>query len=1029
MRRVIAYLVALFAVMACVSNLESEISGSMDPSLEGKPVTFTFSVPDVRVAPTTKGVEGSDGLIAGDPYLDPDKLYLIVCGGTQSIKYIRKAEIIVDDHGDPVVEEVPVSQVADYPLTDGVTSVSMYTFKVQLELTDSRRTVYFLGNIDENQLVTGSYAYQILPALQSFEGKQAYWQRVNMPAVHAKVDSHNNPIMVGGSYVPSDEAAASLRHVPLIRNYAKIQVTDSTAPEDGFELYSYAVIYYPKHGSVAPYRSNVSDIKDAFNFNALGDTYRFSGYERCSFKNLDEDLEYLGYLSPNVEFDHVIPTAAMFEDPTTSDGRVIRYDKNDSNQGFYLYERNIPNDNLEPTFVIIRGKFGGDEYYYYRLDLMETKVVNYESVYQYYPIYRNFRYNIQLNRISSIGVSTPEAAAQSSGAEDISADISMKHLSDISNGQTRLVVEPFMARTYTGPNEEGYYYLYARFFNDINSSEPNVDWGAVSVELEQMEGESEDILILYDDVGNEVQSFYPAAQTMGGEPGFRIVRFNTKAAGSQTKTQKIKITGRNLYTHEEYPLYREVEITLQKKQSMTVSCVTPELSPQKGARQVVKVTVPADLPSSMFPLEFTMEAERSTLTPDNEVEDNNLPVHSGISISENEGYSGKQTIQFIRTLTLDEYNSLPVTDGTVTFSSYFKSNTSASATTIWVANDYFIKGYTSFTNVAGVTGHFYVQADYDTIGGCNVVINQDNLEYNYDEEGWQKYTKNSVLSIPRGIKVYFRSTSTINVWSSGKFYCYSPGSDKTQKNGCFTIGGNIASLIVGDDFPSLGSTGITGDWTFQECFSGHANLLDASGLILPMLTCKSSCYKSMFSGCTSLTAIPELPATTLATSCYESMFEGCTSLADLPDDMLPVSILATSCYKAMFKGCTSLTAAPELPATTLVEACYYSMFEGCTGLTSAPDLPATALVKNCYNRMFYGCTLLNSVRCVATSGINTNGSTTDWLKNVAATGTFTQSNSASWPTNNASGIPVGWTVLNGFKPEFPDNPFDPEEDF
>ena len=1085
MRRLLVYLIALFTVLACAPDLESEFSGEWDPSLEGKPVTFTFSVPDVRIAPTTKGVDGSDGLITGDPYLDPDKLYIVVCGGTQSIKYIRKAEMVLDEHGDPVVEKVPVGQVQDYPLTDGTETVTMYEFTVQLELTDSHRTVYFLGNIDENQLVTGSYAYQILPSLQSYEGKQAYWQRVNMPPVHAKVNSQNNPIMEGGSYLPSEEAAAALKHVPLIRNYAKIQVTDSTAPEDGFELYSYAVIYFPKYGSVAPYRSNVDDIKDAFNFNNRGDSYRFSGYERCSFTELDENLEYLGYLSPNVEFDHVIPTAAMFEDPSISGGRVIRYDKNNPELGFYLYERNIPNDNLEPTFVIIRGKFGDGEFYYYRLDLMETKVVNYQSVYQYYPIYRNFRYSIQLNRISSIGVSTPEAAAQSSGAEDISADISMRHLSDISNGQTRLVVEPFMSKTYTGPNEEGYYYIYARFYNDVNSSEPNVDWGAVSVELEQMEGESEDILILYDDVGNEVQSFYPAAQTMGGEPGFRVIRFNTKAAGSQTKTQKIKITGRNLYTHEEYPLYREVEITLQKKQSMTVTCATPELALQKGVRQTVNVTIPAGLPESMFPLEFTMEAERPTLTPDNEAANNNLPVKSGISISDNEGYEGKQTIQFIRTLTLDEYKSLLVTDGTVTFSSYFKSNTSASATTVWVANDYFIKGYTSFTNVAGYTGQFYVQADYDTIGGCIVVIHQNNLEYNVNEEGWQKYTIDSEIEIPKGQKVYFRSTATINGWGgSSRFYCYSPGSDKTQKDGHFSIGGNIASLIVGDDYPALGSQGLTGDWTFNECFSGHKNLIDASELILPMLTCKTGCYKAMFSGCTSLTAIPELPATTLANSCYERMFEGCTSLAYIPYDYtLPAVSLPASCYKSMFKGCAELVSAPAISATsvgesaceamfyecaalttvqgltvsdvskkgcyqmflgcisltsalgitlsapTLNEACYYSMFEGCTSLASAPDLPASTLVKNCYNRMFYGCALLNSVRCMATSGINTNGSTSNWLYGVAATGTFTQSVSASWTRNSASGIPVGWTILNGFRPVFPEDPFDAEEDF
>ena len=172
MRRLLAYLIALFAVMACVSNLESEFSGGMDPSLEGKPVTFTFSVPDVRVAPTTKGVDGNDGLITGDPYLDPDKLYLIVCGGTQSIKYIRKAEIVVDEHGDPVVEEVPVSQVTDYPLADGVTSVKMYSFKVQLELSDFGRTIHILGNVDENQLITGSYAYNSLPGLLSFDNRR-----------------------------------------------------------------------------------------------------------------------------------------------------------------------------------------------------------------------------------------------------------------------------------------------------------------------------------------------------------------------------------------------------------------------------------------------------------------------------------------------------------------------------------------------------------------------------------------------------------------------------------------------------------------------------------------------------------------------------------------------------------------------------------------------------------------------------------------------------------------------------------------
>ena len=692
----------LLALCACSSVLEQEEILEETISLENLPVTVTFSVPDVRIAsPETKSLEDGDGFITGERYLDPDKLYVVVCGGTQSIKYIRKANLVCDENtGEPVVTVKPVSEITDYPLADGEPEVQLYSFTVQLELSDTDdRTVYFLGNIDENQLVTGSYSFQILPAMFSYEGKQAYWQSISNVSIGALKDKDGQPVIKNGSYLPDAKTLAQFECVPLIRNYAKIQVTDATADGDDFELYSYALIYYPKKGTVAPFRTNSSDVLDAFKFNTSGDSYRFSGYERCSFNDLDVTLQYPGYIAPGVEFDHVIPNDEMFRNPENSGGRVLRYDPDDDDQGFYLFERGIPSASLEPTFVIIRGRFGGEgEYYYYRLDLMESKIVNNESVYQYYPIYRNFRYNIMLNRISSAGVSTPEAAANSSGVEDISADVSMRHLSDISNGQTRLVVEPFMSKTYTGPNENGYYYLYARFFNDLNSSEPNVDWGAVSVELEPMEDLSEDILVLYDDVGNEVHAFYPSAQQIDGVNGFRVIRFNTKAAGAETKTQKIKITGRNLYTHEEYPLYREVEISLQMKQTMNVKCVTEKLAVQKGAKQEIQISIPSGLPESMFPLVFTIEAERQTLTPDSEMADNNLPVVAGLSISDNPEYEGKTAFQFVRTLSLADYRALEDVDGWRTFSNYFKSNRSKSATTVWVYNEYFNKGQSSFTN-------------------------------------------------------------------------------------------------------------------------------------------------------------------------------------------------------------------------------------------------------------------------------------------------------------------------------------------
>ena len=149
------------------------------------------------------------------------------------------------------------------------------------------------------------------------------------------------------------------------------------------------------------------------------------------------------------------------------------------------------------------------------------------------------------------------------------------------------------------------------------------------------------------------------------------------------------------------------------------------------------------------------------------------------------------------------------------------------------------------------------------------------------------------------------------------------------------------------------------------------------------------------------------------------MFNGCTSLATAP--ALPATTLADRCYYYMFYGCTSLETAPALPAEKLKNNCYEGMFQGCTSLTTAPALPATSLSNYCYKEMFQGCTSLNSVTCLATSGINKNSSTKDWLKSVAATGTFSKKASTPtvsgtsgqyWPTNSDSGIPSKWTIVN-----------------
>ena len=164
----------------------------------------------------------------------------------------------------------------------------------------------------------------------------------------------------------------------------------------------------------------------------------------------------------------------------------------------------------------------------------------------------------------------------------------------------------------------------------------------------------------------------------------------------------------------------------------------------------------------------------------------------------------------------------------------------------------------------------------------------------------------------------------------------------------------------------------------------------------------------------------ELPATTLTTECYRYMFYGCSGLTRA--SALPATTLDVCCYYSMFDGCTNLATAPELSATTLANYCYMYMFEDCSSLTTAPALPARTLVKYCYYYMFKGCTNLTSVTCLAMYGINTNESTKGWLNGVPKTGTFTKNaytptgstgyTGQYWPTNDAGGIPDGWTVVD-----------------
>ena len=237
----------------------------------------------------------------------------------------------------------------------------------------------------------------------------------------------------------------------------------------------------------------------------------------------------------------------------------------------------------------------------------------------------------------------------------------------------------------------------------------------------------------------------------------------------------------------------------------------------------------------------------------------------------------------------------------------------------------------------------YIEALEDT----SVSFTTNQIQYSLDNETWVDLPANTnAPAISAGGKMYFRA--------EGLSPTSSAGIGTFKINGKCNVGGNIMSLLYGDDFAD--AVYIEKIYSFYRLFYQQTAIVDAGSLVLPATTLANYCYQYMFQNCSSLVNAPELPAMSLASACYSNMFNGCTSLVNAPE--LPAMSLASSCYAYMFNGCTSLINAPKLPALAMESYCYSYMFSYCTSLVNAPALPATTMQAECYRNMFQYCSNL-----------------------------------------------------------------------
>lgn len=111
---------------------------------------------------------------------------------------------------------------------------------------------------------------------------------------------------------------------------------------------------------------------------------------------------------------------------------------------------------------------------------------------------------------------------------------------------------------------------------------------------------------------------------------------------------------------------------------------------------------------------------------------------------------------------------------------------------------------------------------------------------------------------------------------------------------------------------------------YEGLFNNCTSLTKAPSL--PAVALVDRCYGDMFNGCISLVDVPDIRFTSVSAYSMNYMFQNCTSLTKNPVKEFPTST-AILCYRSMFSGCTSLEDEFVLPAETTTNYCYLEMFK------------------------------------------------------------------------------------------------------
>ena len=558
---------------------------------------------------------------------------------------------VFDETGYLVEYTWAIAEGTEYATENG----TRYKYKVYLTQSKTPRTIHFIGNAP-SEIKFGNEE-SVLASISGSLGspnEDIYWYCKEIPMISGTSSGGAMALAEGDEAGPilqaTPQTLAYMNDIPLIRNFAKIVLT--SASDSGFALESYFVVGTPKTGLAAAYNYSSGEFVDYFNYVDSTDPE----LSKEGIKVLGDPKSYQ-YLTETEKYDANVP--AVSQNVTLAEAQASPVAAGAS---YFVYEKETPLSAEDAPYIIAYGTYSGEKYYY-KVDLRDKA--------QYFPILRNFQYNVNITKVSREGYATIEEAAKSSGSGDISSSMTTISLAYISDGIASLEVD--YTEIYLTSEDKAI--LGFTFLPDVN--DPNAP------------GDIEDIWIKVNEpgaTGAAIATVNGATYIVGQEirpssnPG-EIEIIPTTPTDAQ-KIQTLTIYARYTKDGIDHILQRTVKYIVQTKRTMIVELDPYEVPTVAGSEFDVLLTIPAGLSPSIFPLEFAIEAEALSVNP---ASGEQMPVKTGKSLSGN----GKSSFHFVKTLTREEY----ITDQENTIVCHFKTIKAESASRIFAVNDYFEPQY------------------------------------------------------------------------------------------------------------------------------------------------------------------------------------------------------------------------------------------------------------------------------------------------------------------------------------------------